>query len=407
MNNTAKDPTDLPLIDNGASDIADGVRRSSFRPGRVLLACILVLTFFAGGVTGLYFQPPGLQGLFRATGLEPGGGTDTPIAVATQQVTQGEEVAVVSEGDVVALGRITPRGDVVTVAPPFGAGDARISSFRVIEGQTVEAGQILAVLDSLQQFEGQLETARANVAVAQAALVQTDAAVRASRDEAEASLQRALATERVQSEALARTTSLVDRGVTTKAVLDAAIARATEATRDVEKARATLSRYDVNSDGVQADIAVAQANLLAARAQVTQAEQDVEKAYVRAPISGTVLSIDVQAGERPGNDGVLDLGDTTQMTVEAEVYQTLIGRVAVGDPVTVTAPAIRGELTGQVTAIGLEIGRQSITSDDPAANTDARVVDVIVTLDAGSSDKAQRLTNLQVVTRIDAGLLAQ
>ena len=71
------------------------------------------------------------------------------------------------------------------------------------------------------------------------------------------------------------------------------------------------------------------------------------------------------------------------MTVEAEVYQTLIGRVAIGDPVTVSAEALAQDLTGVVTAIGLEIGRQSITSDDPAANTDARVVDVIVTLDAG------------------------
>jgi HlyD family secretion protein len=91
------------------------------------------------------------------------------------------------------------------------------------------------------------------------------------------------------------------------------------------------------------------------------------------------------------------------MTIEAEVYQTLIGRVTLGDPVTITAPAISGELKGQVSAIGLEIGRQSITSDDPAANTDARVVDVIVTLDSGSSAKADRLTNLQVVARIDAG----
>ena len=85
----------------------------------------------------------------------------------------------------------------------------------------------------------------------------------------------------------------------------------------------------------------------------------------------------------------------------------MIGRVAVGDPVTGTAGAVNGALTGQVSAIGLEIGRQSITSDDPAANTDARVVDVIVMLDQASSEKAKRLTNLQVVARIDAGRLVQ
>lgn len=79
------------------------------------------------------------------------------------------------------------------------------------------------------------------------------------------------------------------------------------------------------------------------------------------------------------------------------------GQVAIGDAVTVTADAIDEPLQGVVTAIGLEIGRQSITSDDPAANTDARVVDVIVELDPPSSALAERFTNLQAVVRIDVG----
>ena len=81
----------------------------------------------------------------------------------------------------------------------------------------------------------------------------------------------------------------------------------------------------------------------------------------------------------------------------------MIGRVTIGDPVTVSANALDRDLQGVVSAIGLEIGRQSITSDDPAANTDARVVDVIVMLDAASSELAQGYTNLEAVVRIDAG----
>jgi HlyD family secretion protein len=116
-----------------------------------------------------------------------------------------------------------------------------------------------------------------------------------------------------------------------------------------------------------------------------------------------VLDINARVGERPENSGIIDLGDTTSMTVEAEVYQTMIGRVSIGDPVTVTAEALGAALSGTVSAIGLEIGRQSITSSDPAANTDARVVDVIIALDAPSSERARRFTNLEVVVRIDAG----
>jgi len=399
---------DLPLAETGIAPRASPrAAAQAMLRGHWLFVPVLLVTFLAGGIVGLYFQPPGLQAVFRTAGWLPGAGTDTPIAVAVQQVADGEELAVVSEGDVVALGRVLPRGDVVTVAPPFGAGDARIATMEVRPGDAVVPGQIIATLDSLPQLLAQLETARANVAVAEATVTQTQASTLAARDEAEANLQRAIATEQAASEELSRATALLARGVTTRAVLDTAIARATEAARDVERNRATLSRYQADTDGAQADVAVARANLAAAMSQRDQAELDIEKAYVRAPSAGTILDIHVQQGERPGSEGVVDLGDISQMTVEAEVYQSLIGRVVIGDPVTVTAPALGAPLTGQVSAIGLEIGRQSITSDDPAANTDARVVDVIVTLDPAASRIAQRLSNLQVVARIDAGRLQQ
>ncbi len=128
-----------------------------------------------------------------------------------------------------------------------------------------------------------------------------------------------------------------------------------------------------------------------------------ERAYVRAPENGMVLDINARVGERPALSGIIDLGDTTNMTVEAEVYQSMIGRVSIADPVTVSAEALGGALYGMVSAIGLEIGRQSITSSDPAANTDARVVDVIISLDAASSARASRFTNLEAIVRIDAG----
>ncbi len=394
---------DLPLAETGIS--TSPKKAASRGRGRVKLVFIpaVWLLLFTGGVLGLYFQPPGLQAFFRWTGLTPGGGTDTPIAQAIEQVAQGEELAVISEGDVVALGRLLPDGDVSTLAPPFGAGDARISEIRVVEGDQVVAGQTLAVLDNLAELEGSLETARANVAVQKAALVQVESNVRASREEAEASLERAEAEAEDALADLERTTSLMERGVTTRAVLDDVQARATQSVRDVERAQATLSRYDAEDGRAQADIAVAEANLLAAEAELSRAELNIAKAYVRAPADGTVLALHVQPGERPGSEGVMSIGNTSKMTAEVEVYQNLIGRVTLGDPVTITADALDVALRGEVTAIGLEIGRQTLRLDDPAANTDARVVDVIVSLDETSSEFAAPYTNLEVIARIDAG----
>jgi len=393
---------ELPLTDNGLEPSTEAQagqaapRRTIFR-----LVPVAVLSFFVGGVAGLYFQPPLLRAFFEATGLTPGAGTDTPIAVAIAKVQTQEEVAVVTEGDIVALGRIIPAGDVISIATPYGAGDARIYALNVDVGDSVERGDVLAILDNRAELQSAIDVAKANIKVNEAALLQARETVRASREEAAANLERAEATARQADTELNRATSLLDRGVTTRADFDEVVARATEAARDVERNSATLSRYNAASGSVQADIAVAEANLEAARVELVRAERDLERSIVRAPQDGTVLDINAQVGERPDSDGILDLGDIRQMTVEAEVYQTLIGRVSIGDPVTVTAAALDGSLTGTVQAIGLEIGRQSITSDDPAANTDARVVDVIVRLASASSEQARRYTNLETIVRID------
>lgn len=397
----------LPLSDNGAAkntaNIDGSLSKNPTRSYRkLLLIPLAMILVFSGGIMGMYFQPPGLKAFFGITGLIPGGGTSTPIALAIDKVTTQEEIAVVSEGDIFALGRLIPEGDVITIAPPFGAGDARVAELRVNIGDKVERGDTLAVLDNLTQLENAVETAKATLNIRIATLNQTKLKTEASLSEAQATFSRAEVTFDAAQLELERATSLLESGVTTRATFDKAQARANETLLDVERARATLSRYNVENGVRQADVIVADANVNAAKSDLARAQSDLNKAFVKASADGTVLDIHVKPGERPPATGILNLGNTDKMTVEVEVYQTLIGRVSVGDPVTITAKALPQDLSGHVTAIGWEIGRQTITSDDPAANTDARVVDVIVALNRASSMIASRLTNLEVVARIDA-----
>lgn len=273
--------TSLPFVDTGIdnSQAVNGAKRRL--GGKVVLIPLFMLTLFTGAVIGMYFQPPGLRAFFNATGLEPGAGTDTPIAVAIEQVTAQERVAVVSGGDVVALGRIIPLGDVISVAPPSGAGDARIAEVRVAVGDVVAEGDILAVLDNLPQLQAALASAQAAVSVREATLAQVRVSNRASLEEARASLERAEATAQAALAERERATALLERGVITRAEFDRAQAASTEAARDVERAIATLSRYETGSETVQADIAVAEANLQAARADLASATQN----FWRAPMS--------------------------------------------------------------------------------------------------------------------------
>jgi HlyD family secretion protein len=95
------------------------------------------------------------------------------------------------------------------------------------------------------------------------------------------------------------------------------------------------------------------------------------------------------------------MGDTARMEAEVEVFQTMVPRVAVGQAVSL-ASGVLGDtpLTGAVSRIGTLVGRQSVTAEDPAANTDARVLLVTVALDAPSSARAAAYVNLEVVARI-------
>lgn len=266
---------ELPLDDNGIVQAATHSKPPPTGWSRLFLIPLLMATLFTGAVIGMYFQPPGLRVFFNATGLEPGAGTHTPIALAIAQVEAQEQIAVVSEGDIVALGRIIPFGDVSSVATPSGAGDARIAELRVDVGQEVAQGDVLAVLDNLPQLQAGVASATAVLRVRDANLTQTQTSIAASRAEASASLERAQVTARVGQTDLARATSLFESGLTTRADFDQIVARASEALRDEERDIATLSRYDTGSQIVQADIAVAEANLEAARADLTRATQDL------------------------------------------------------------------------------------------------------------------------------------
>ena len=369
-------------------------------PALVALLALLL----AGGVIGIYFQPPGLRLALRTLGLEPGGGTANPIAVPASRAPSPPAAPPAARAPVTiaGIGRLVPRNDVITIAPPYGAGDARIAVLKVMEGAQVTRGDVLAVLDNERALRVAVEVAQATLASREASLRQVREMVIASRDDARAALARAEAAVMSTRRDLDRASELRARGVTAEATLDQRRAAYDQAVQDAARAKAALNRYTIDEAGAQADILVAASNIDAAKADLARAEADLEKAYVRAPISGTVLTVHLRPGEKPGAKGIMNLGDLDDMTAEIEIYQTQIGAVTVGAAVTVSADALPRPLTGSVMRIGLEVGKQTMTDASPAANTDARVVKVYVRLDPASIGIAKRFTNLQVTGRITA-----
>ena len=79
---------------------------------------------------------------------------------------------------------------------------------------------------------------------------------------------------------------------------------------------------------------------------------------------------------------------------------TQIFQVKIGAKADITSDALPKNLTGKVIEKGLLVERQNRVYDSPTAQTDNRVVKVVVELDKESSKIASSFSNLQVIAKI-------
>ncbi|WP_412049436.1 hypothetical protein ACK6D9_17170 [Hoeflea sp. Naph1] len=79
---TSSPEPDLPLdVIRHDSDSQPVVRRRWRFRKRYLLVLLIPVLMFSGGVIGMYYQPIALQKFYALTGLQPGAGSATPIAL--------------------------------------------------------------------------------------------------------------------------------------------------------------------------------------------------------------------------------------------------------------------------------------------------------------------------------------
>lgn len=331
---------------------------------------------------------------------------------------------------VTALGRLEPGDEVVKLSAPTSSQGNRVDRLLVQEGDRVKAGQVIAILDSHDQRKAALEEAGGQVNVARAKLDVIQAGAKQGEVNAQQAEIERLSAERqgniaVQVATVARLQvelqnaqtefnryqSLYQEGVISASELDSRrLASETDqksvqgaqvnldrirstTPQELNKARATLDQI---TEVRPVDVRLAQAEVNRAIAAHNQAKESFEQSLVRSPTNGEVLDIHTQAGEIVSTDGIAEIGQTRQMQAIAEVYQSDVSKVRVGQQVQVTSDSILGELTGTVKRVGSQVRRQAIVNTDPSANIDARVVEVHINLDDASSQKAAKFTNLQV-----------
>ena len=337
---------------------------------------------------------------------------------------------------VTALGRLEPAGKIIQVSVSTPSQGGRLEELLVEEGDKIRQGQIIAVLDSRDRAEAFLKQAQEQVTVAQAKLAQIKAGAKTGEIEAQQAVIARIEAERSNniiawSATVSRLKAelsnaqveyqryqqLYNNGAISTsqrdnqeliletareqlAVAQANLSRIKSAQeQQIAEAKATLDRI---AEVRVVDIDVAEAQVRQAQAAVATAQAELDLAYIKSPQAGTVIKILTRPGEVvSSNEGIARIGQIEQMYAIAEVYESDIEKVKIGQKATITSSAISAKLTGTVERIGLEIERQQVVNTDPTANIDAKVVEVKVKLDEKSSQKVTRLTNLLVTVKID------
>jgi HlyD family secretion protein len=250
-------------------------------------------------------------------------------------------------------------------------------------------------------LEKTVQTLQQEILETQATLKQTEETVKQEINQSRANLKRKLETGQQEiNRARAALNQKIETGREQINQAEAMLKQKGETGQEeINQARANLDQIaEVRAEDVQA----AQAAVESAIATKRKAQVDLNLSYVKAPVSGSVLKVHTRQGERINTqNGIVELGRTDQMYAIAEVYETDIAKVRNGQHATITSPVFAGTLEGTVTRIGTQIGKKDVLDTDPAADTDARVIEVRIRLNPESSKKVASLTNLQVEVKID------
>lgn len=217
--------------------------------------------------------------------------TEQAPALLTAAVSRGDV-----EETVLATGTLKPVRLVAVGAQVSG----RITAVNVELGQSVEAGDLIAEIDSVTQ-ENALRTAEASLAN-----------LKAQRQEREATLA-------LNEKTLARQERMLQGRAVSQADYESALAAVAEA---------------------QAQIASLDAQITAGEIAIETARADLGYTRITAPIDGTVLAIVSQEGQTvnatQSTPTIVILGQLETMTVRAEISEADIVRVESGQPLWFT-----------------------------------------------------------------------
>lgn len=284
--------------------------------------------------------------------------------VASQTVTASRVQEIPINQTLSATGTVEAT-DLLPIAPR--ASGLQVQQVLIEEGDAVQAGQTLAVLDDtvlqsqIRQAEAQIESAQAGVRQRQAALGQAQA----SQAEAQRNLN--------------RYQSLANEGAISRETLDSKVTAAATAQESVSLA--------------QADIANAEASVRSAEANLAQLRSQLDQTLVVAPADGIIAEKNARVGNvSSASDPLFTLIRDDLIELQVQIPQTDLAQVRMGAPVKITSSSDRRiQLEGRVREIA------------PLVDADTREATVKISLPSSDLLRPGMFLTAQIVTEQGRG----
>lgn len=215
----------------------------------------------------------------------------------------------------------------------------RILEFRVKEGQTVQAGDTLAILEA-PDVMAKMEQARAAEAAAQA---QNEKAIKGARQEqiqaAYEMWQKAIAGVDIAEKSYKRVKNLFDQGVMPAQKLDEVTAQRNAA---IATEKAAKAQYTMAKNGAEREDKMAAAALVdRAKGAVAEVESYIKETYLIAQTAGEVSEIFPKVGELVGTGApIMNIAVMDDMWVTFNVREDLLKNLTMGSEFDAIVPAL-------------------------------------------------------------------
>lgn len=215
----------------------------------------------------------------------------------------------------------------------------RMLEFRVKEGERVEAGDTLAILEA-PEVAAKMEQAQAAEAAAQA---QSEKAIKGARYEqiqaAYEMWQKSKAGVELAEKSYKRVKNLVDQGVMPAQKLDEITAQRDAA---IATEKAAKAQYTMAKNGAEREDKIAAAALVnRAKGAVAEVQSYIQETYLIAQTAGEVSEIFPKAGELVGTGApIMNIAVMDDKWVTFNVREDLLKNLTMGTEFTAFVPAL-------------------------------------------------------------------